>query len=416
MDIKLLTIQRELSLLSVFRGLKNTPLIAALEELLSAIEEGSKSGQGNDSGMTDCKKRILESYGAFCSFIYQMGGNLSCALKDLVLKDENPYLDAVIQNKQISASLSSAAKKELSLFTRIAQLTQTDFREMREMTGYFDDLPLWETSEIDIEQSFFSMIESVSTNGYGIFASATVFKTGDDGSLKPIHNTDILPLSSLYGYERERGLVLDNTYALAAGMHAANVLLYGDAGTGKSSTIKACAAEYFHLGVRLIEFKKNQLKFIPALTEQLAGSPLKFIFYIDDLSFRADDDDFCFLKGILEGDVAGDAANIRIYASSNRRHLIRESFDARIGNDIHLSDTLQETMSLSDRFGLTVTFSKPEKDLYLSIVEKLAEEYGILMNQDELFLQAEAFAIRTNGRSPRTAKQFVQSLSVYRIE
>ena len=190
------------------------------------------------------------------------------------------------------------------------------------------------------------------------------------------------------------------------------MLLYGDAGTGKSTTIKACAAACFDKGLRLVEFKKNQLKFIPALTEKLAGTPLKFIFYIDDLSFRADDDDFCFLKGILEGDVSGNTKNIRIYASSNRRHLMRESMDARIGNEVHLNDTLQETMSLSDRFGLTVTFSKPEKDLYVEIVESLAEEYGVSLPHDELIRGAEAFAIRTNGRSPRTAKQYIISLTI----
>ena len=206
--------------------------------------------------------------------------------------------------------------------------------------------------------------------------------------------------------------MLENTRALAEGKPAANVLLYGDAGTGKSSTIKACAAAFYDSGIRLIEFDKSQLSEIPAVMEKLSANPLKFIFYIDDLSFSAGDDGFSSLKGILEGGVTGYSQNIAIYATSNRRHLIKESAAARQGDDLHLNDTLQETMSLSARFGLTVTFSKPEKDLYLEIIKSLAAEYGLDMEDDELFKKAEAFAIRSNGRSPRTAKQFIQLASI----
>jgi hypothetical protein len=161
-----------------------------------------------------------------------------------------------------------------------------------------------------------------------------------------------------------------------------------------------------------VEFEKSQLSQIPEIIEQLADNPLKFIFYIDDLSFNAGDDGFSSLKGILEGNVTSYAKNIAIYATSNRRHLVKESLDARIGNDLHLNDTLQETMSLSARFGLTITFSKPEKDLYLEIVKSLAAEYGVEMEEAELYRKAEAFALRANGRSPRTAKQFIQLTSI----
>lgn len=206
--------------------------------------------------------------------------------------------------------------------------------------------------------------------------------------------------------------MLENTRALAEGKPAGNVLLYGDAGTGKSSTIKACADAFYDQGVRLVEFDKNQFSEIPAIIEQLSENPLKFIFYIDDLSFNANDDAFSALKGILEGNVTSYSNHIVIYATSNRRHLVKESMEARMGNDLHLNDTLQETMSLSARFGLTITFSKPEKELYLEIVKNLADEYGISMDNEELFRKAEAFAIRSNGRSPRTAKQFIQLVSI----
>jgi len=383
MNEKLLEIKNKLSLLSVFRDVLDTPLIYSLNNMLYGLDIEYEE-------MYD--EQTAHLYGEFCSETYKAGGDLALAVRDIILKEDNPYLEMAVKEKQIPASLAYTAKTELALFNEIAKLTADDFKD--EIKSGIE-LPRWENSDVDIAESFFDMIASIKTKGYGIFARANVFKVADDGELAPIMNADILPLSSLYGYKRERSLELD-----------------GDAGTGKSTTIKACAAACFDKGLRLVEFKKNQLKFIPALTEKLANTPLKFIFYIDDLSFRADDDDFCFLKGILEGDVSGNANNIRIYASSNRRHLMRESFDARTGNEIHLNDTLQETMSLSDRFGLTITFSKPEKDLYIEIVENLAAEYGIKLPYDELVLGAEAFAIRTNGRSPRTAKQYIMSLTV----
>ena len=165
------------------------------------------------------------------------------------------------------------------------------------------------------------------------------------------------------------------------------------------------------MGLRLIEIKKNQLYSLPDVIEQLADNPLKFIVFIDDLSFSSNDADFGALKAILEGGVAGKTDNIAIYATSNRRNLVKENFSDRNGDDIHIQDTVQEIMSLSARFGLKVTFSRPDKDLYLSIVENLALQYNINEKTDELFISAEAFALRNGGRSPRTAKQFIDYLA-----
>ena len=202
--------------------------------------------------------------------------------------------------------------------------------------------------------------------------------------------------------------VIANTRALLAGMPANNVLLYGDAGTGKSSTVKAIANEFAADGLRLVEVKKNQLYQIPDLMDKLAANPLKFILFIDDLSFTANDDNFAALKAILEGSVGGRARNIAVYATSNRRHLIKETLSDRTGDDIHEADTRQELMSLSARFGLTVTFQRPEKARFEVILTELAKQHGIEMPHDELLTKAEAFAIRAGGRSPRVAKQFIE--------
>ena len=186
------------------------------------------------------------------------------------------------------------------------------------------------------------------------------------------------------------------------------MLLYGDAGTGKSSAIKAIANEYAARGLRLVEVKKNQLYQIPDLMDQLAANPLKFILFIDDLSFTTNDDNFAALKAILEGSVGGRAGNIAVYATSNRRHLIKETLEDRQGSDIHESDTRQELMSLAARFGLTVTFGQPDKSRFVQIVTDLAAQYGVEDDPEKLIVRAEAFAIRAGGRSPRVAKQFIE--------
>ena len=250
-------------------------------------------------------------------------------------------------------------------------------------------------------------MSEVGKKGYGMFAKHHVF-TVENGQLVPVKYPDPQRLSELPGYEKEREKVIANTKALLAGMPANNVLLYGDAGTGKSSAVKAIANEFAPEGLRLVEVKKNQLYQIPDLMDKLAANPLKFILFIDDLSFTANDDNFAALKAILEGSVGGRAKNIAVYATSNRRHLIKETLTDRTGDDIHEADTRQELMSLSARFGLTVTFQRPEKARFENILAELAKQHGIDMPMDPLLVKAEAFAIRAGGRSPRVAKQFIE--------
>ena len=265
-------------------------------------------------------------------------------------------------------------------------------------------------------KDFADKLGSIHKTGYGAFAKYTFFRIAD-GELVPVAHPDYQRMDQLFGYERERNLIVKNTEALISGAGASNMLLYGDMGTGKSSTIKAVAAAYADQGLRIVEVKKNQLFQIPELMETLAPNPLKFILFIDDLSFASNDDNFSALKAVLEGSIAGCGDNTVIYATSNRRHLVREMASDRysapgIDEDMHVNDTLQETMSLAARFGLTITFQKPNKEEYLAIVSALAEEYGVSMDEAELHKKAEAFAIRRNGRSPRTAKQFIELLKI----
>ena len=211
-------------------------------------------------------------------------------------------------------------------------------------------------------------------------------------------------------FRSEQKIILDNTVALLEGRPAANILLTGDAGTGKSSTVKAVVNELHERGLRILEVRKEQLHGLPAVLDELSCNPLKFILFIDDLSFQKDDDNFSALKAILEGSVSARSRNVVIYATSNRRHLVKETFSDRDGDDIHRNDTMQEIISLSERFGIQITFQKPNKQTYLDIVRHLADERGLQYDPVRLELEAEQFALGRGGRSARAATQFVDSL------
>lgn len=383
-----------ISSLAVFREIKYDPAIEALSGFLEE-DEGETSEQ-------------LDYLSDFAGELYGKGGDFAAYIRTAVMEDENAYIISRAKSINVPDAVEKEVRRELAGLKKLSLFTPEDARKIM---GYSGDVPLWENSDIDLEKDYMEMIHDIPKKGYGIYAKYAAFKLSD-GELTPVKHADPQTLETLYGYEEERKKVLDNTRALAEGKHAANVLLYGDAGTGKSSTIKACANAFKDEGVRLIEFDKDQISEIPDIIDKVYDTPLKFIFYIDDLSFTSEDDDFCYLKGILEGNITGKSDNIVIYATSNRRHLVRELQEDRTGTDIHVNDTLQQQMSLSARFGITVTFQKPQKDLYLEIVKHLAEDEGIELPEEELFRQAERFAIRSNGRSPRTAKQFLQLLKI----
>lgn len=394
-------LDRRLNSFSVFRSFIETEMMSTFHWMIASLDSET-SGHADPFDVD-----IVNIYASFVNSIYNEGGNLTDYVKQYVQNDENSYLKARLSGKGVSPALEEALMVELDTLQEFAHLKSENLKSVIDYDGF---LPSWDTSEADIKASYIHMLDNLKTRGYGMFSVYGSY-VPKDGTLVPIVKADPITIDKLYGYERERMQVLANTQALADGKAAANILLYGDAGTGKSSTIKACANTLFDQGVRLVQFDKYQLSEIPKIIEYLADNPLKFIFFIDDLSFSHDDDDYCYLKGILEGSVTSHSDNIVIYATTNRRHLIAETFESRMGNDLHVNDTMQETMSLSARFGLNITFSKPAKDLYLEIVSQLAAEYNVPVT-DQLLVRAEAFAIRANGRSPRTAKQFIRQMSI----
>ena len=385
--------------LVVFRSLLDDPVVAKLLDLTDRMEAGAP-GYGP----------VCDAVAQFEAALFEHTTNWGSYLSAAVLEAETVCVRQAASGT-LAPALQTALDSELAFLQALCGLTLDELLAAAgSVTGQAQELaflPRWETSGIDLPAAYAQRMSEVGKKGYGMFAKHHVF-TVENGQLVPVKYPDPQRLSELPGYEKEREKVIANTKALLAGMPANNVLLYGDAGTGKSSAVKAIANEFAPEGLRLVEVKKNQLYQIPDLMDKLAANPLKFILFIDDLSFTANDDNFAALKAILEGSVGGRAKNIAVYATSNRRHLIKETLTDRTGDDIHEADTRQELMSLSARFGLTVTFQRPEKARFENILAELAKQHGIDMPMDQLLVKAEAFAIRAGGRSPRVAKQFIE--------
>ncbi len=348
------------------------------------------------------------AYAEFVSLLYEAnGGDLGEHIKELCMNSENVYVKTVASGKPIPAYMQEALEYELDTLQMICSLDKDTLAVLSKYNGF---LPGFTTMKIRLKEMYLHRAENVGKYGYGIYAKHRMFYVDENGCIIPVLHPDKTELSDLVDYERERQIVIDNTKALLAGKPAANILLAGDAGTGKSSTVKAVANALWDEGLRIIEMRKDQLRSIPKVLDELSGNPLKFVLFIDDLSFLKDDYNFNALKAVLEGSVTAKSSNVVIYATSNRRHIIKETFSDREGDDVHRNDTMQELVSLSERFGIHITFSKPNKQTFLNIVHHLANENGIDMPTDELDLLAERFALERGGRSARLAKQFIDGI------
>ena len=255
--------------------------------------------------------------------------------------------------------------------------------------------------------------------GVGMFGLNRAFRIQNRGSgveFLPINNTDKVLLKDLIGYELQKQQLVENTEAFLNGIPANNALLYGDAGTGKSSSIKALINEYYDSGLRMIEIYKHQFRDLSAVIAAVKNRNYRFIIYIDDLSFEENEVEYKFLKAVIEGGVETRPDNILIYATSNRRHLIKETWSDRSDmehqNDVHRSDTMEEKLSLAARFGCSINYSAPNRQLYHDIVKGLAErQLNLNMSEDELLLLANRWEIRHGGISGRTAQQFINYLA-----
>lgn len=374
----------------------------------------------------DFKERIYpeatEYYAQMCRALYKSDKSASLPnyLYDLILYDENVFSLSCAKGKfhEISTHIIEAIKNDIKTLRLLSEIDYDDIVGMLiknnpELEKIADSMPSYANTfkyygKKDVWEDFLSdYVRFYSKNGTGKFAKYYSFRMDLNGELLPVTHPDTIRLENLKEYESQKQKANNNMVSFLSGNPYNNVLLYGDRGTGKSSCVKALANEYAEVGLRVIQLEKNKLKHLSSLMQQLADNPLRFLIFIDDLTFSEDDDNMGTLKAVLEGSVCAQPENTVIYATSNRRHIVRETFSAREGDELHKEDTIDEIMSLSDRFGLMITFQMPSREKFLEIARQIAEERGIQAPFEEIADGIERYALARGYRSPRIAKQYL---------
>lgn len=399
-----------LSSLSVYKKVLNTNIVQTFYKLLNSMDK-----EPDD---------FLNAYGSFFSTLSEKGyeNNFSTAITKTILYDENSFTKTACKKdinannipENIKKGVLHDCKSILAASKIDSNIIFKEYKYAEKIQGILNTLPKWEiTKPIKELNNLDSIIESLllfhENNGCGIFAKYKAF-TWTDSKLVPVKHLDDINIESLTGYENERNIVLNNTKAFLNNNPANNCLLYGDKGTGKSTTVKAVFNKLKNNGLRIIEMPKKGLKDFSILVNKIASIPMKFIVFVDDLSFHKDDESYAPLKALLEGSLTAKPDNTLIYATSNRRHLVQESFeDNKNYSDLHPNDSKEENLSLYDRFGLTVCFIAPNRKEYFEIVKSLARQSNINID-DTLLENAEIFALGRGGRSPRCAIQYINSL------
>lgn len=296
-------------------------------------------------------------------------------------------------------------ERELDALYVLSRLTLSDFDALKPFVSYLPAIDGGNIKKFDADE----ILAERKKTGSGVFRRSHAFSwDGAHKKLVPLQAVDPVRLTDLKEYDEERAAVLDNTVCFLENLPANNVLLYGDRGTGKSSTVKAVLNELKDRGLKLIELNKRDIHDLPLIAQAIAGT-LKFILFIDDLAFEAHNDDYAALKAALEGSV-GKSDNLLIYATTNRRHILKETHSDRSGDDLHAADTMEEQLSLSDRFGLTITFMSPTKAEFLSILSGILCDRDITIEPQRLSAMTERWALRKGGRSPRAARQLADIL------
>ena len=398
------TVSLQLNSLTVYRSVLQDETVSRFARVLKSAQSGEAAS-------------FCEHYGAFLQSLSFSNDSLdfSAHLEQLLRYDENAFSrTAACGIMQTDSALTKAALFDLEAIASVASVSASQLKGMlREKNeGFISRLPEYENNSLFFQGGAETALHTLKLfyrqNGYGVFARYGAFRW--DHTLVGIQNPDPVRLGNLKSYEYERGLVTANTRDFVEGRGGGNMLLYGDRGTGKSSTIKALANEYRSSGLRIIEVTKDSIPSFPAILEQLRAVPLRFILFLDDLSFSTDDAAFSALKSVLEGGVVARPENCRIYATSNRRHLVKETFSERSVDvdDVNAGDTKQEKLSLYDRFDQTVNFFAPDQAQYLAIIRAIAQEKALTIDVSELELGAVRWAIRAGGRSPRAAKQYME--------
>lgn len=410
------TLRHLITSMTVYDRLKQNPVVQAFSVFSAEVHADPSSFE-----------HLLKQYSTICRTLYESEyeGSLPDYLFAAAMYDDNLFTRASAGKTSdffaLSKQVRKAAEFDLNVCYAMAHITPEEMKnailsvhpEQAELVSLLPEY-IFKHQKFGVNgqwgNNLMRMAEFNRTNGVGIFAQYHAFTFRRESGIIPISQPDPIRLADLKHYEPQRQKIVDNTLGFLQDKPYNNVLLYGDRGTGKSSTVKALLNEYYTEGLRIVEMPKQELLSLDRVVEQLASIPLKFILFIDDLSFSEDDPSFNILKAMLEGLLFSRPDNIAIYATTNRRHIIKETFGAREGNEVHRADTIDEALSLSDRFGLCVTFTLPNKDNYLDIVRLLSLDRGLEVDEADLFRGAEQFALSKGGRSPRLARQYVDHI------
>ena len=393
------------------------------------------------------KSEFSECLKAYNDFVYELfleNKNLSFkeSLVDNILLGNNPFNVTLEENGEVPSFIAAGFANEFRALGNIASVTSKDIKdiliknygECEENAARVNALIDWGLindeyisknhtdfekikaeliNNRDWEDFANSVIDFHKKNGTGRSTAYSAFvwerfENDNEGHLREVAEPDPIRLSDLVGYEDQKKEIIDNTKHFLKGIPANNLLLYGSRGTGKSSTVKAILNEYYEEGLRLIEVDKDQLSDFTRIIRLLKHKKQKFIIFVDDLVFAENEASYSALKTILEGRVENRPDNILIYATTNRRHLVQEKYDD--ANDIHSKDTREEQLSLADRFGITISFFAPDQKEFLKIVDGIAKGRGLDIDEETLHFEALKWEKWHNGRSPRSARQFIDWL------
>ena len=421
--------------LILYRDFEGSRLLRDMVWLMENYEDEFYEQEDVAGLLYDCMNRLLEMAGK-----YGFYGNLwHCYLTDILVNDENSYSCAAEMRGYADGTLNRAALHDLRIFK---ELYDFDLLKMAEALGAddFDIVLSYEAGEREshvyntricsricalaqklsgsrtAEEMKDTLTQFYGEYGVGKFGLHKAFRVARaDGlvRIEPVSKTAHVCLSDLVGYELAKKKLIENTEAFVNGKKANNCLLYGDAGTGKSTCIKALANEYYSKGLRIIEVYKHQFQDLNEVVAQIKNRNYKFIIYMDDLSFEEFEIEYKYLKAVIEGGLEKKLDNVLIYATSNRRHLIRENFRDREerDEDLHINDTVQEKLSLSSRFGVTIYFGSPDMKQFQEIVRRLAEKEEIELPEQELLAKANQWELSHGGLSGRTAQQFIDHIT-----
>lgn len=393
------TLYYRLKSLTAYRGLLKEPVLAAALDLLARLT----GRQGPEA---------LDAWAELVSRLGQAGSDgLGTWLSDQLRYSDEAWPHRAEVGLE-APFWADAARRDVDTLAALAALEPAGLRDTLaallppEGRGAAESLPLWTAGPAI---TFEELTEWYRSHGAGLFARYRAF-LWEDGRLLPVARPDTPGPEELMGYRLQRSQVEANTRAMLSGRRVNNVLLYGDSGTGKSATVKSLLSLPGAEDLRLVEIEKGSVHQMPQLIRSLGHRRQKFILFIDDLAFDQDDRTYGVLKTILEGGLEPRPANVAIYATSNRRNLVRQTFSDRAGDEVDRDETIQEKTALADRFGLRIPYLGLAKAEYLELVEVLARRAGIGLPKEELFAMAVQWDVRHPGRSPRTAQQFIASL------